>query len=155
MLKNPDIFLDLPLTFDSLHKTVDEIITVPFLRNYIDTMCIFCGFPAKGAMTAHMLYILERFFEEGVAFSVPVGGTKEMGAAFVRALDDHAFGSAAIERLAPRCPAPTPGTRKPFENAARRRVAKAGGTAGDADAAVAEALREALEGGFLAAAFAG
>jgi len=74
--------------------------------------------------------------------------------AFVRALDDHAFGSAAIERLAPRCPAPTPGTLKPFENAARRRVAKAGGTAGDADAAVAEALREALEGGFLAAAFA-
>ena len=74
--------------------------------------------------------------------------------AFVRALDDHAFGSAAVERLAPRCPAPTPGTLKPFENAARRRVAKAGGTAGDADAAVAEALREALEGGFLAAAFA-
>ena len=74
--------------------------------------------------------------------------------AFVRALDDHAFGSAAVERLAPRCPAPTPGTLKPFENAARRRVAKAGGSAGDADAAVAEALREALEGGFLAAAFA-
>ena len=73
---------------------------------------------------------------------------------FVRALDDHAFGSAAVERLAPRCPAPTPGTLKPFENAARRRVAKAGGSAGDADAAVAEALREALEGGFLAAAFA-
>ena len=41
--------------------------------------------------------------------------------AFVRALDDHAFGSAAVERLAPRCPAPTPGTLKPFENAARRR----------------------------------
>jgi hypothetical protein len=33
----------LPLTFDSLHKTVDQIVTVPFLRNFIDTMCIFCG----------------------------------------------------------------------------------------------------------------
>ena len=87
VLQNPDVFLDLPLTFDSLHKTVDELITTPFLKNYIDTMCIFCGFPAKGAMTAHILYILERFFEEGVAFSVPVGGTKEMGAAFVRALE--------------------------------------------------------------------
>jgi hypothetical protein len=43
VLQHPDIFADLPLTFDSLHKTVDQIITVPFLRNYIDTMCIFCG----------------------------------------------------------------------------------------------------------------
>jgi len=55
---HPDVFLDLPLTFDSLHKTVDQIVTVPFLRNFIDTMCIFCGFPAKGSMTAHMLYTL-------------------------------------------------------------------------------------------------
>ena len=87
VLKHPDIFADLPLTFDSLHKTVDEIITVPFLRNYIDTMCIFCGFPAKGAMTAHILYILERFFEEGCAFCVPLGGTVEMAYAFQRALE--------------------------------------------------------------------
>ena len=74
--------------------------------------------------------------------------------AFVRALDDRAFGTAAVERLAPRCPAPTPGSLKPFENAARSRAAKASGSAEDADVAVAEALREAIEGGFLAAAFA-
>merc|ERR1719311_695036 len=87
VLTHPDVFLDLPLTFDSLHKTVDEIITVPFLRNYIDTMCIFCGFPAKGAMTAHILYILERFFEDGCCFCVPLGGTVEMAYAFQRALE--------------------------------------------------------------------
>ena len=40
VLTHPDVFLDLPLTFDSLHKTVDEIVTVPFIRNYIDTMCV-------------------------------------------------------------------------------------------------------------------
>ena len=74
--------------------------------------------------------------------------------AFVRALDDRAFSTAAVERLAPPCPIPTPGTLEPFENAARHRVARAGGSAKDADVAVAEALREALEGGFLAAAFA-
>ena len=84
---HPDVFLDLPLTFDSLHKTVDQIVTVPFLRNFIDTMCIFCGFPAKGAMTAHMLYILERFFEESACYSVPVGGTCEMGNTLVRGLE--------------------------------------------------------------------
>jgi hypothetical protein len=39
VLTHPDVFLDLPLTFDSLHKTVDQIVTVPFLRNFIDTMC--------------------------------------------------------------------------------------------------------------------
>ena len=84
VLKNPDVFADLPLTFDSLHKTVDQLVTEPFLRNFIDTMCIFCGFPAKGAMTAHMLYILERFFEPGCAYSVPKGGTENIARAIHR-----------------------------------------------------------------------
>jgi phytoene dehydrogenase-like protein len=87
VLTHPDVFLDLSLTFDSLHKTVDQIVTDPFLRNFIDTMCIFCGFPAKGAMTAHMLYILERFFEESACYSVPIGGTCEMGNTLVRGLE--------------------------------------------------------------------
>jgi phytoene dehydrogenase-like protein len=87
VLTHPDVFLDLPLTFDSLHKTVDKIVTVPFLRNFIDTMCIFCGFPAEGAMTAHMLYILERFFEESACYSVPIGGTCELGNTLQRGLE--------------------------------------------------------------------
>jgi len=89
-----------------------------------------------------------------VAFGAADADDTPYPSAFVRALEDHAFGTAAVHRLAPACPTPTPGTLKPFENAARRRVAKAGGSAEDADVAVAEALREALEGGFLAAAFA-
>ena len=52
---HPDVFADLPLTFDSLHKTVDQIVTVPFLRNFIDTMCIFCGFPAKVSVLSSSL----------------------------------------------------------------------------------------------------
>jgi phytoene dehydrogenase-like protein len=84
---NPDVFLDLPLTFDDLSKTVDQIVTVPFVRNFIDSMCIFCGFPAKGAMTAHILYILERFFEESAAFSVPIGGTSQLGETLQRGLE--------------------------------------------------------------------
>lgn len=87
VLTHPDVFLDLNLTFDSLHKTVDQIVTDPFLRNFIDTMCIFCGFPAKGAMTAHMLYILERFFEESACYSVPVGGTSALGDTLQRGLE--------------------------------------------------------------------
>ena len=38
-------------------------------------------------MTAHILYILERFFEEGTVFCVPLGGTVEMAYAFQRALE--------------------------------------------------------------------
>lgn len=87
MATHPDVFLDLPLTFDDLSKTVDEIGTVPFVRNFIDCMCIFCGFPAKGAMTAHILYILERFFEESAAFSVPIGGTSQLGETLQRGLE--------------------------------------------------------------------
>merc|ERR1712054_295732 len=45
------------------------------------------AFPAKGAMTAHMLYILERFFEEGAAYSVPLGGTIEIANTLVRGLE--------------------------------------------------------------------
>lgn len=89
VLTHPDVFGDLPLTFDDLSKTVDQFVTVPFLRNFIDTMCIFCGFPAKGAMTAHLLYILERFFEESAAFSVPIGGTCELGNTLQRGLEKH------------------------------------------------------------------
>mmetsp|Transcript_18566 Transcript_18566/g.38493 ORF Transcript_18566/g.38493 Transcript_18566/m.38493 type:complete len:707 (-) Transcript_18566:44-2164(-) len=89
VLQNPDVFADLSLTFDDLSKTVDEFVTVPFLRNFIDTMCIFCGFPAKGAMTAHLLYILERFFEETAAFSVPIGGTCELGNTLQRGLEKY------------------------------------------------------------------
>lgn len=81
------MFTYLPLTFDDLSKTVDEFVTVPFLRNFIDTMCILCGFPAKGAMTAHLLYILERFFEETAAFLVPIGGTCELGNTLQRGLE--------------------------------------------------------------------
>lgn len=87
VLTHPEVFMDLPLTFDDLSKTVDEYVTVPFLRNFIDTLCIFCGFPARGAMTAHLLYILERFFEESAAFSVPIGGTCELGATLQRGLE--------------------------------------------------------------------
>eukprot|EP00965_Chrysotila_dentata_P257882 6213030-Pleurochrysis_carterae.AAC.2 len=63
-----------------------QIVTEPFLRNWIDTMCIFCGFPAKGAMTAHILYILDRFFEEGACYCVPIGGTEEIAHTLVRGL---------------------------------------------------------------------
>jgi hypothetical protein len=44
---HPDVFLDLPLPFDSLHITVDKIVTVLFLRNFIDTMCFF-AVPCQG-----------------------------------------------------------------------------------------------------------
>lgn len=40
-------------------------------------------------MTAHMLYILERFFEPDAAFSVPIGGTCEIAGALVRGLEKH------------------------------------------------------------------
>jgi phytoene dehydrogenase-like protein len=86
---HPWVLPDLPLVFKSLHELADDIVTEPFLRNWIDTMCIFCGFPAKGAMTAHILYILDRFFDDGACYSVPKGGTQEIGNTLVRGLEKH------------------------------------------------------------------
>lgn len=87
VMSKPWVLPDLPLVFRSLHETVDEIVTEPFLRNWIDTMCIFCGFPAKGAMTAHILYILDRFFEDSAQYCVPLGGTEEIARTMVRGLE--------------------------------------------------------------------
>mmetsp|Transcript_5262 Transcript_5262/g.17262 ORF Transcript_5262/g.17262 Transcript_5262/m.17262 type:complete len:708 (-) Transcript_5262:116-2239(-) len=86
---HPNVFADLPATFDSLNVVVDEIVTEPFLRNFIDLMCIFCGFPAKGAMTAHLLYVLERFFEKECAYAVPLGGTENIAKALYRGGKKH------------------------------------------------------------------
>jgi hypothetical protein len=96
VMTHPWVLPDLPLVFESLHETVDGIVTEPFLRNWIDTMCIFCGFPAKGAMTAHILYILDRFFVEDACYSVPIGGTEQIANTMVRGLEK--FGQAADER---------------------------------------------------------
>ena len=87
VLSRPQVLPDLPLVFKSLHETVDEFVTEPFLRNWIDTMCIFCGFPAKGAMTAHILYILDRFFEPTARYCVPIGGTERIADTLVRGLE--------------------------------------------------------------------
>uniref|UniRef100_A0A7S0IU80 Amine oxidase domain-containing protein n=1 Tax=Calcidiscus leptoporus TaxID=127549 RepID=A0A7S0IU80_9EUKA len=87
VMSRPWVLPDLPLVFQSLHETVDQIVTEPFLRNWIDTMCIFCGFPAKGAMTAHILYILDRFFEDEATYCVPIGGTEEIAQTLVRGLE--------------------------------------------------------------------
>jgi hypothetical protein len=49
-MTHPDVFLDLPLTFDSLHKTVDQIVTVPFLRNFIGEL-FFCVLESSSQMS--------------------------------------------------------------------------------------------------------
>ena len=87
VMTHPWVLPDLPLVFESLHETVDKIVTEPFLRNWIDTMCIFCGFPAKGAMTAHILYILDRFFVDDACYCVPIGGTEQIANTMVRGLE--------------------------------------------------------------------
>jgi len=35
-------------------------------------------------MTAHILYILDRFFEENAVYCVPLGGTEEIAKTMVR-----------------------------------------------------------------------
>jgi hypothetical protein len=38
----------------------------------------------EGAMTAHILYILDRFFEDSAQYCVPLGGTEEIATTMVR-----------------------------------------------------------------------
>lgn len=89
LLARPWLLPELPLVFRSLHEIVDEIVTEPFLRNWIDTMCIVSGFPAEGTMTSHMLYILDQFFEDDASYSVPVGGNEQIAKTLVRGLEKY------------------------------------------------------------------
>jgi hypothetical protein len=62
--------------------------------------------------------------EAAVAFGAADADDTPYPSAFVRALEDHAFGTAAVHRLAPACPTPTPGrssrSRTPRAGAWRR-----------------------------------
>ena len=56
----------------------------PFLRRWLDALSFFSGFPAKGTMSAAMIYCLTIFHKPDATLSAPTGGTAAVVNALVR-----------------------------------------------------------------------
>ena len=83
-LTHPKALPLVPALFDSFHKMVDPIVKEPFLRRWLDALSFFSGFPAKGTMSAAMIYCLTIFHKPDATLSAPTGGTAAVVNALVR-----------------------------------------------------------------------
>jgi len=68
--------LDIPYILDSFHKMSQQYVTEPFLKQWIDMLAFFSGFPAEGTMGATMIYSIPGFHRPGASLCAPVGGTQ-------------------------------------------------------------------------------
>eukprot|EP00793_Prasinoderma_coloniale_P005753 PRCOL_00004227-RA len=88
-LTHPAAMADVPLLFDSFSRVTRGIIKEPFLKNWIDCLSFFSGFPAEGTMGAAMIYCLANFHKPGAVLNAPVGGTGAVVGTLSGALERH------------------------------------------------------------------
>ena len=75
-LTHPKVMLDIPYILDSFHKLSRQYVSEPFLKQWIDMLAFFSGFPAEGTMGATMIYSIPGFHRPGASLCAPVGGTQ-------------------------------------------------------------------------------
>lgn len=75
-LTHPKVMLDIPYILDSFHKLSQQYVTEPFLKQWIDMLAFFSGFPAEGTMGATMIYSIPGFHRPGASLCAPIGGTQ-------------------------------------------------------------------------------
>ena len=75
-LTHPNVMLDIPYILDSFHKLSRQYVTEPFLKQWIDMLAFFSGFPAEGTMGATMIYSIPGFHRPGASLCAPEGGTQ-------------------------------------------------------------------------------
>jgi phytoene dehydrogenase-like protein len=86
-LTHPKVMLDIPYILDSFHKLSQQYVTEPFLKQWIDMLAFFSGFPAEGTMGATMIYSIPGFHRPGASLCAPVGGTQAVVDKLVGALE--------------------------------------------------------------------
>ena len=86
-LTHPKVMLDIPYILDSFHKLSRQYVTEPFLKQWIDMLAFFSGFPAEGTMGATMIYSIPGFHRPGASLCAPVGGTQAVVDKLVGALE--------------------------------------------------------------------
>ena len=86
-LTHPKVMLDIPYILDSFHKLSRQYVSEPFLKQWIDMLAFFSGFPAEGTMGATMIYSIPGFHRPGASLCAPVGGTQAVVDKLVGALE--------------------------------------------------------------------
>ena len=86
-LTHPKVMLDIPYILDSFHKLSRQYVTEPFLKQWIDMLAFFSGYPAEGTMGATMIYSIPGFHRPGASLCAPTGGTQAVVDKLVGALD--------------------------------------------------------------------
>ncbi len=71
----------------SFSQIMDEVITDPFIRNWLDLLCfLLSGLPASGTSAAEMAFMFADWYRPGVVLDYPIGGSGGLVDALVRGL---------------------------------------------------------------------
>jgi phytoene dehydrogenase-like protein len=89
----PSILWNSPNIFKltgSFGRIMDEVITDPFIRNWLDLLCfLLSGLPADGTSAAEMAFMFADWYRPGVVLDYPIGGSGAMVDALVRGLQRY------------------------------------------------------------------
>jgi phytoene dehydrogenase-like protein len=71
-------------------RIMDEVISDPFLRNWLDLLCfLLSGLPASGTSAAEMAFMFADWYRPGVKLDYPIGGSGALVQALVQGLENH------------------------------------------------------------------
>ena len=71
-------------------RIMDEVITDPFIRNWLDMLCfLLSGLPASGTSTAEVAFMFADWYRPGVQLDYPLGGSAALVEALVRGITKH------------------------------------------------------------------
>ncbi|MGB3294385.1 MAG: NAD(P)/FAD-dependent oxidoreductase [Phormidesmis sp.] len=71
-------------------RIMDEVITDPFIRNWLDMLCfLLSGLPARGTSTAEVAFMFADWYRPGVQLDYPLGGSAALVNALVRGITKH------------------------------------------------------------------
>lgn len=66
----------------------DEVISDPFIRNWLDLLCfLLSGLPAEGTSAAEMAFMFAEWYRQGVVLDYPIGGSGAIVDALVRGIE--------------------------------------------------------------------
>lgn len=74
----------------SFSRIMDEVITDPFIRNWLNLLCfLLSGLPASDTSAAEVAFMFAEWYRPQVRLDYPVGGSAALVKALVHSLEEH------------------------------------------------------------------
>jgi phytoene dehydrogenase-like protein len=84
-------------------RIMDGVITVPFIRNWLDLLCfLLSGLPASGTSAAEVAFMFADWYRPNVQLDYPIGGSRALVNALVKGLElagGKLYLNAHVERI--------------------------------------------------------